>query len=88
MDTGTLTPRSGTVIDAMRFSGPFDQPDGFASVLTVTIRRSGEACLTLNYRSPLNVENMWSIMLTEDQRNALGNMLCQNQSRTYERFEP
>lgn len=87
MKTGKLTPKSGDVVDAMRFTGAFDQPDGFGSVLDVTVRRSGDAYLTLTYRMH-GAEHVWSIGLTEPQRNALAQMLSQNQSRTWERYDP
>ena len=93
MKTGTLTPRTNKTVDAMRFSGGFAQPDGFASVLTVTVNQSGDACLTLEYRTgvPGNDSGqvqMWSVTLNDHQRNALGAMLSRYQPRDYERFEP
>ena len=89
MDTGTLTPRSNDTVEAMRFSGGFDHPDGFASVLIVRINRAGDACLTLQYRTDhlSGKEMIWSVMLDDGQRNALAAMLGRYQPRTYERFD-
>lgn len=70
MNTDGLTPRSNTIKSQIRYTGNFGQPDGFASVLEVTVHEDGEAQLTLNYRTDIgtrNDERMWSIRLTETQ---------------------
>ncbi len=88
MKTGTLTPRSNGIEDAMRFSGSFGQPDGFGSVLDVTVNTEGVACLTLTWKSSSSSdEQRWSVMLNSDQRNALAEMLAKYQPRTWERYE-
>jgi len=87
MEKGTLTPKSNSCVDAMRFSGAFGQPDGFASVLDVTVNQGGEACLTLTHRVNYD-EKVWSVMLTDSQRNALAAMLGEYKSRTFERYDP
>ena len=83
MNTGTLTPRSNDSVDEMRFSGGFGQPDGFSSVLTVSVRRSGDVALILNYRVHGN-EQMWSVMLTNEQRNVLAEMIGRYQPTLHE----
>jgi hypothetical protein len=76
MNTGALTPRSNTTIQAMRFSGGFGQPDGFASVLIVRVAESGEVSLTLDYRThPDTAYHQWSVQLTNEQRVTLANFL-------------
>lgn len=87
MNKGTLTPRSNNEVEAMRFSGGFGQPDGFSSVLTASIRTSGEACLTLEYENGGHI-HQWSVMLTDEQRNALSALLGRYQPRLYERIVP
>lgn len=87
MRTGKLTPRSNNCVDAMRFSGGFGQPDGFASVLDVKINEGGEVCLTLTHRENGN-ESTWSVMLTDSQRNAMAAMLGEYKPRTFERYDP
>ena len=101
MNVGTLTPRSNDEIRAMRFSGNFGHPDGFESVLTVSIKKSGEVALTLEYKSNCdNQINLWSVIrrffypsvsitlqLTDGQRNILGAFLCRYQPRLYEVVE-
>jgi hypothetical protein len=78
MEKGKLTPRSADVIEAMRFSGAFGQPDGFDSVLTATVRRSGGVCFTLDYRIPPQDNDMrWSVELTNEQRAAMAEFLGQ-----------
>jgi len=78
MEKGKLTPRSSDVVEAMRFSGDFGQPDGFKSVLTVTVRRSGGVCFTLNYRIPPRDKDMvWSVELANEQRAAMAEFLGQ-----------
>lgn len=49
MQIGNLTPRSNDPISSMRFSGGFGQPNGFASVLTASVNKASDACLTLDY---------------------------------------
>ena len=80
MDTGNLTPRSADVVCDARFSGDFDQPDGFSSVLKALVRTSGAICLQLTWRSPFladrnKEEQTWAIELTNEQRKALGQLL-------------
>lgn len=76
MQTGKLTPRSAETVAEMRFTGGFGQPDGFASILSVNVRTSGEAYLTLDYRlDPKGDEHRWSVGLTSEQRRALGRLL-------------
>lgn len=86
MEKGKLTPRSNDCVDAMRFSGGFGQPDGFASVLDVKVNRGGEVCLTLAHRVSGD-ERIWSVMLTDSQRHALAAMLASYKPRTFERYE-
>jgi len=74
MMTGKLTPRSNDKIKEVRFVGGFGQPSGFASVLTVGVCESGDAALTLNYNA-FDKEQMWSVMLTNEQRKTLGALL-------------
>jgi hypothetical protein len=87
--TGTLTPRSNDNVEEMRFTGAFGQPSGFGSVLTVSVRRSGEACLTLNFSpdSGDKKDHMWSVMLTNEQRNELSALLGRYQPTLYERTQ-
>jgi hypothetical protein len=82
MFTGKLTPRSNNIVDSMRFSGAFGQPDGFGSVLDVIVNKAGEACFTLHYE-----ERMWSVTLTNEQRNALAKMLSNYQPCLYESYK-
>lgn len=70
MRTGKLTPKSANVIHSRRYTGGFAQPDGFGAVLEVIQRQSGDLCLTLNWRGT-NGEQMWSIELSNEQRNDL-----------------
>jgi len=90
LNTGELTPKSNSKVDAMRFSGALGQPDGFGSVLDVTINVAGDATLTLQWKQGLGDKqgaiNMWSVTLNERQRDALGQMLCKYQTRHYERY--
>ena len=72
--TGGLTPRSNDGVGEMRFSGGFGQTDGFASVLIASVRRSGEACLTLHYTANSG-PMVWSVMLTNQQRYVLADFL-------------
>ena len=74
MMTGKLTPRTNNKIKEARFTGGFGQPNGFASVLTVGVCESGDAALTLNYNA-FDHEQMWSVMLTNEQRKTLGSLL-------------
>ena len=79
MDTGKLTPRSNEKVNSCLYAGQFGQPDGFASVLEVTVNRAGECALSLTYKSPdisgENNERLWSVMLTSDQRKHLAEFL-------------
>ena len=85
MNKGTLTPRSNDEIEAMRFSGAFGQSDGFGSILTASVRRSGELCLTLEFKpGPGDANSFWSVMLTNDQRHALAGFLNRYHPRLYE----
>ena len=89
MKTGTLTPKANNIEDAMRFSGCFGQPDGFGSMLDVTVNTEGKACLTLTWKTDTSggEEKRWSITLDSDQRNALASMLAKYQPRTWERYK-
>jgi hypothetical protein len=84
---GTLTPKSNETVDEMRFTGTFGQPDGFGSVFVASVRTSGEACLSL-YWSTGNfggkLDYFWSVMLTNEQRNALSELLGRYQPRLFE----
>ena len=84
MNTGTLTPRCENTVDEMRFSGGFRTPGGFSSVLTVSVRRNGGACLTLDYQST-NGESQWSVMITNEQRKALATLLAAYEPVLFER---
>jgi hypothetical protein len=90
METGSLTPKAEDVVEAMRFTGNFGQPDGFGSVLKVEVRQSGSAALTLMWRDDATGNEMqWSVMLTDDQRQALGQFIGRYQPRLWERvLEP
>ena len=91
MNTGKLTPRSNDCIKAMRFSGGFGQPDGFASVLDVKINQGGEVSFKLTYREVLlrgGVEHTWSVRLTDSQRKILAAMLVEYEPRVFESYEP
>lgn len=84
METGGLTPKSNNIVAAMRFTGNFGSMDGFQSILNADVRQSGDACLTLTYRDANNIEHMWSVMLTEEQRVALAGMFSKHLSKTWE----
>ena len=76
MKTGKLTPKSNNVMAARRYSGSFGQPDGFGSVLAVTIHNDGEIQLTLTWKSEsASAERQWSVRLTNEQRKNLGHFL-------------
>ena len=77
LPTGRLTPKSNDVLAKRQYTGGFGQPDGFGSILVVDIRRSGDACLTLHYRSDPSggPPKMWSVMLDNEQRKNLGKFL-------------
>lgn len=85
MNKGTLTPRTNDEVEAMRFSGGFGQPDGFASVLTASVRQDGGLCLTLEFRpGPGDASGFWSVMLTNEQRRVLAALLGRYHPRLYE----
>ena len=75
MKTGNLTPKSNNEVKTVRYSGTFGQPDGFGSVLEVSIRASGEVSLCLTYRGVAEKENSWGTMLTHEQGKHLANLL-------------
>lgn len=75
MNTKNLTSKSNDSVIEARFTGSFGQPDGFGSVLTLIINKAGNATLTLNYKDVDNIERMWSVMLDNEQRRKLANML-------------
>ena len=76
MYTGQLTPKSNSTVNRMLFSGSFDQPDGFGSVLNVSVNEHGHATLTLCYKNiRSSEEHIWSIILDNEQRRALSKML-------------
>lgn len=85
MKTGKLTPRANDTVSRIRFSGSFGQPDGFGSVLEADQRESGEVALTLFYKMN-NSDHMWSVMLTNEQRKALGKFLFEYEPTLFERF--
>lgn len=86
MNTGTLTPRSNDTVNEMRFTGNFGQPDGFGSVLTVSIRKDGAVCLTLTWKDLLgDEEKTWSVMLTSDQRPVLAQLLDSYNPKLWEK---
>jgi hypothetical protein len=89
MEKGKLTPRSNNLVAAMRFSGGFGQPDGFASVLTVRINTAGELALTLCYRHDVGdrQEHMWSVTLTNEQRVELADFLSLYEPTLWEQFK-
>jgi hypothetical protein len=85
---GTLTPKSREIVDEMRFSGNFGQPNGFGSVLIAQVRRDGEACLSLHYSTGNfgeKLDHFWAVMLTNEQRNALAEFLGAYQPRLWEK---
>jgi hypothetical protein len=65
-----------------RYSGGFGQPDGFASVLTATVNKDGDLSLTLNYRVNSR-EEVWTVILTSEQRRHLASMLVQHEPKLY-----
>lgn len=73
MKTGNLTPRTNKEIKSVRYSGGFGQPEGFASVLTVSVRQDGRASLTLMYDA--ENQKMWTVELTHEQRVHLASWL-------------
>ena len=84
---GTLTPKSNELVEEMRFTGNFGQPNGFGSVLVASVRRSGEACLSLHYSTGSfgdRLDHFWAVMLTNEQRNALSALLGRYQPRLFE----
>ena len=77
LPTGGLTPRSNSKEVAYRYTGGFGQPDGFASVLEVTVNRAGDLALTLHHTSGLdNHAHLWSVMLTNEQRKHLSGLIA------------
>ena len=85
MNTGKLTPRSNDCVRAMRLSGGFGQPDGFASVLDVKVNKAGEACFHLTYLIDYK-EHAWGVMLTSTQRKALAGMLLAYEPQVFEHY--
>ncbi len=82
MKAGNLTSRTSDVVKAYRYAGPYAlHADGaISSVLTVSQRRSGNACLTLHYEG----NKMWSIELTDEQRIHLAKWLGEYQPVLFE----
>ena len=74
LPTGGLTPRSNNKEVSCRYTGGFGQPDGFASVLEVTVNRGGDLALTLHWTE--KGINMWSVMLTNEQRKHLSGLIA------------
>lgn len=86
---GNLTPRASDIVEAMRFSGGFGQPDGFSSVLEVMVRKDGSVCLRLLYSTigDKRLSNFWAVELTNEQRFALQFFIGRYQPRLFERFD-
>lgn len=85
---GTLTPKSNSVVEEMRFSGNHAiGGGGHGSVLVADIRKSGEACLALYYSTGSfddKLDHFWAVMLTNEQRKALAEFLGRYQSKLFE----
>ncbi len=87
METGNLTPKANGTVRSMRFSGNFGQPTGFGSVLTVTLNQEGHITLTLNYTIfNENEERMWSVILNNEQRKALIELISNYEPTLFERI--
>lgn len=76
MKTGGLTSKSNKLVCGMRFTGSFDQPDGFGSILEATVNTHGHANLKIIKKDG----NTWSIILDNQQRKAIADLLV--------RYEP
>ncbi len=88
MKTGKLTPRTNATVRRVRYTGNFGQPTGFGSVLEVSQHEDGTAHLTLCFKNDLRPdEQMWSVQLTNEQRNHLAAWLAQYQPRLFEVVE-
>jgi hypothetical protein len=83
LETGTLTPRSADIVEEIRFSGGFGQPDGFASVLIASVRTDGSLCLRLDYRGIDHIQ-VWAVELTNEQREAIAGLTNRYRPRVYE----
>jgi hypothetical protein len=84
---GTLTPKTNKVIEEMRFTGGFGQPTGFGSVLIASVREDGSACLSLHFSTGNfsgKFDHFWSVILTNEQRRALSELLARYQPRLFE----
>lgn len=84
---GNLTPKANRVIEEMRFTGNFGQPDGFGSVLIASVRESGEVCLSLHFSMGNfgnKLDHFWGVMLTNEQRAELSALLGRYQPRLFE----
>ncbi len=77
METGNLTPRSNNTVAGARYSGSFGPVNGFGSVLEVTINTEGKTTFTLHYSADFDgkKEHMWSVILDNEQRRHLSDML-------------
>ncbi len=86
MDKGNLTARSNNKIASFRYSGGFGQPDGFASVLTVSVNKEGNLTLSLTYkRSDLSSEeHFWAVTLTDSQRQHLASWIGEHKPQLWE----
>ena len=75
MNTGDLDSRSNDTKIQVLYTGDFGQPDGFGSVLSVTINSAGETALKLDYKGMNQEERSWTVTLTNEQRQHLAHIL-------------
>ncbi len=87
MKQGNLTARSNNKITSFRYSGGFGQPDGFASILTVTVNNEGYLALSLVYRKGGGIsseEHFWTVNLTNSQRQHLAGWIGEHKPQLWE----
>ena len=73
-----LDPKSNDTVVKARFSGGFGQPDGFESILTVSVNRHGNATFHLAYKI-VNTDQSWAVILDNDQRRELIRLLSEHE---------
>ena len=86
MQTGKLTPKSNDIKRCARYSGSFGPQDGFGSILEATVNTGGEVCLSLIYKTDHygSKENIWGVMLTNEQRKHLSKLLASYEPTLWE----
>jgi hypothetical protein len=88
MDKGTLTPRSNTLVEAIRFTGAFGQPDGFGSVLLAEVKQDGRLVLTTTWKMDKDGKEMtWTVELDNEQRKILAELAGRYQPKLYEKVD-